>query len=77
MREWQNDRRGKTIDCGTHLVEDLFRGIGQSNGLFEVVADLGHLLALGPFVKGAGHVDLLGSVRPVQSQKVESARIQC
>ena len=66
-RGWREKRGGKAIDCSTHLVEDLFRGIGQSNRLFKVVADLAHLLALGPVVEGAGHVDLFGSVRPVQS----------
>lgn len=48
----------------TYLVIYLLGGIGQLDGLLKYVADLLHLLALGPIVESAGDIHLLGGVRP-------------
>lgn len=58
-------RRLRQARDGTNLVIYLLGRVGQVDGLLEDVAHLGHLLALGPVVKGACHVHLLGGVRPV------------
>jgi hypothetical protein len=52
----------------TYLVVDLLRSVEQSDGLFENVPALLQLLALGPVVKGAGHVDIGGGVFPMEKR---------
>lgn len=54
----------------TNLVVDLLRSIGKGDGLLKRVADLFQLLALGPVVEGAGNVDLLGRVSPINEVDV-------
>lgn len=51
-------------DC-TDLVVYPLGGIGQLDALLEPVADLFHLLALAPVIKGPCNVDLVAGVRPV------------
>lgn len=50
----------------THLVVDLALRLLQVNCLGEDIALLFELNALGPVVKGTGHVDLVGGMLPAE-----------
>lgn len=53
----------------TDLVVYFLGAVGQLDALLELVANLLHLLALAPVVKGAGHVDLVAGMRPVMQRE--------
>ena len=53
------------LEIGTNLVVDLVVGAGNRHRLLENAVDLLKLLGLGPIVKGARYIHLLGIVRPV------------
>lgn len=67
QRKAADDENDNSKRSATNLVVYLVGCVGKLDALFEDAANLWHLLAFGPVVKGAGNVYLLGGMRPVEA----------